>query len=225
MPNGVDEGTVGLLPRDNQLAAQLGLPENVPVIGYVGSILEYEGLTDLAKACASLAMRGIPFVFLLVGEEKNDRNGMRPITEEIQNVFANARILDRLFFTGRVPFSEVKSYYSLIDIAPIPRRPYTVSEMVSPIKPIEALAMGKTLIVSDVEALLDFVQDGKTGLSFGKGDWRDLESKLEVAINDKKLRERMARDGLDYVHNHRTWPKICEAAATHVGLSKADSPA
>jgi glycosyltransferase involved in cell wall biosynthesis len=223
MPNGVDEGTVGLLPRDNQLAAQLGLPENLPVIGYVGSILEYEGLTDLAKACAGLAGNGISFLFLLVGEEKNDRNGMRPITEEIKTIFENAGIADRLFLTGRVPFSQIKSYYSLIDIAPIPRRPYEVSEMVSPIKPVEALAMGKTLVVSDVEALLDFVNDGTTGLSFRKGDWQDLQSKLATAIIDKGLRDRLSQNGLNFVNNHRTWPKICEAAATHVGLSKADS--
>ena len=92
--------------------------------------------------------------------------------------------------------------------------------MVSPIKPVEALAMGKTLVVSDVEALLDFVQGGATGLSFRKGDWNDLENKLALAIDDKKLRERFACDGMEFVRNNRTWPKICEAAALHMGINK-----
>ena len=219
MPNGVDANAVTIHPYDAHLARQLGLPSNVPVIGYVGSILQYEGLVDLAKACVGLAGRGISFSLLIVGEEKNSPDGVKLITEQIKEIFSQAQIQDRLFLPGRVPFSQVHAYYSLIDIAPIPRRPYLVSEMVSPIKPVEALAMGKTLVVSDVEALLDFVQDGATGLSFRKGDWNDLENKLALAIDDKKLRERFACDGMEFVRNNRTWPKICEAAALHMGLT------
>jgi glycosyltransferase involved in cell wall biosynthesis len=219
MPNGVDTKAVTIHPYDAPLARQLGLPSNVPVIGYVGSILQYEGLIDLAKACVGLAGRRISFSLLIVGEEKNSPDGVKLITKQIKEIFSQAQIQDRLFLPGRVPFSQVHAYYSLIDIAPIPRQPYLVSEMVSPIKPVEALAMGKTLVVSDVEALLDFVQGGATGLSFRKGDWNDLENKLALAIDDKKLRERFTSNGMEFVRNNRTWPKICEAAALHMGLT------
>lgn len=218
MPNGIDPELVGAPPRDDALALALGLPSGVPVVGYIGSIVEYEGLTDLATACASLAGRGIRCSLLIVGEEKPGAMGVTPITAEIRRIFAVAGIADRLFMPGRVPFAQVRSYYSLIDIAPITRRPYLVSEMVSPIKPVEALAMGKTLVASDVEALVDFVQEGRTGLRFRKGDVADLTRVLADAIEAPALRETLGRNGIDFIRAERTWPRICERAAAHMGI-------
>lgn len=219
MPNGIDPELVGSPPRDEALGAGLGLPRGVPVVGYIGSIVEYEGLTDLAAACASLAVRGMRCSLLIVGEEKPGAMGATPITAEIRRIFAAAGIADRLFMPGRVPFARVRSYYSLIDVAPITRRPYLVSEMVSPIKPVEALAMGKTLIVSDVEALVEFVQDGRTGLRFRKGDVADLARVLAQAIEAPALRETLGHNGMDFIRAERTWPRICERAATHIGIA------
>ncbi|NLS07854.1 glycosyltransferase [Rhizobium sp. P32RR-XVIII] len=218
MPNGVNADAVFSPPRDQPLASRLGIPFGIPVIGYVGSIIDYEGLPDLALACVGLAESGYDFRLLIVGDEGRPQFGGTPITDEIRAFFKAAGIEDRLIMQGRVPFSEVASFYSLIDIAPIPRRPYKVSEMVSPIKPIEALAMGKVLIVSSVEAMKDFTQQGKTGLAFEKGNIRDLQAKLQKALHNPALRETLKQNAQEFVRNNRTWPAICKRAAKHMTL-------
>lgn len=218
MPNGVNEDTVFSPARDEQLASKLDIPVGVPVIGYVGSIIDYEGLPDLARACVGLAESGYNFRLLVVGSEKQHQLNGTPISDEIRSIFRAAGLEGKLIMPGRVPFSEVASYYSLIDIAPIPRRPYKVSEMVSPIKPIEALAMGKVLIVSDVEALKDFTQHGQTGLAFEKGNILDLQDKLQQALDSATLREMLKKNAQEFVRNSRTWPAICKRAAKHMML-------
>lgn len=219
MPNGVDDALRGDCPRNAALAARLGLPEGIPVIGYIGSIVGYEGLPDLAAACGLLAARGIRFSLLIVGSEKPDSNGRAAITSEIRQICATNGIADRLFMPGRIPFDEIRQYYSLIDIAPITRRPDKVSEMVSPIKPVEALAMGRALIVSDVEALVDLTQGGRTGMTFRKGDIEHLAAVLATMIQDPPLRARLGQAGMSFVREQRTWPRICEQAAAHIGLA------
>lgn len=227
MPNGVPERTVGTPARCEDLATRLHIPADVSVIGYVGSLLEYEGLPDLAQACVGLGNRGYDFRLLIVGGEKRDKVGATPISDEIRGVFRAAGMEEKLIMQGQVPFDDVISFYSLIDIAPIPRRPYQVSEMVSPIKPIEALAMGKVVVLSDVEALKDFSQNGRTGLLFQKGNVADLEEKLLQALTDPDLREKLRNNGQEFVRTTRTWPAICAAALQSLqmaGLMKGPRP-
>lgn len=219
MPNGITASAVRTLERDDRLADKLGIPRGTPVIGYIGSILPYEGLPDLASACAGLAKLGVDFRLLVVGKEGKDAGAPTPISDEMRDIFYHAGIADRLIMPGRVPHSEVSSFYSLIDIAPIPRRSFEVTELVSPIKPIEALAMRKVLIVSDVEALKDFTQEGRTGIQFKKDSIADLEEKLALTLSDSDLRARLAANGQEFVRNERTWQTICQNAARFIGLS------
>jgi glycosyltransferase involved in cell wall biosynthesis len=216
----VDDASVFSPEEDRTLAEKLKIPAGIPVIGYVGSIIEYEGLPDLARASVALAKKGYDFRLLIVGSEKRLKDGTAPITDEIQECFRAAGLSDKLIMPGRVPFETVSSYYSLIEIAPIPRLPFKVSEMVSPIKPIEALAMGKVLIVSNVEALKDFAQAGETGLLFEKGNVADLEAKIRLALDKPELRSTLKVNAQQFVRENRTWSAICERAAGHLGLRR-----
>ncbi|MDP5084988.1 MAG: glycosyltransferase, partial [Yoonia sp.] len=224
MPNGVAEEFVRSLPADRDLADKLNLPKECPVIGYIGSILEYEGLQDLAQACVGLAKRGVDFRLLLVGQEKPNKVEGTPITDEIRKIFKDAGIFERLIMPGRVPFSEVERYYSLIDIAPIPRRPYEVAHMVSPIKPLEAMAKAKAVVVSDVAALSDMVESGITGMVFRAGDADHLEEQLALLIADRSLIGRVQQAGQDFVKDSRTWRSICATAATNLDISYKEKP-
>ena len=218
MPNGVSAESIEVPKRSEALRRALGLRPDVLTIGYIGSIVEYEGLQDLAMACVEVARKGLDFNLLIVGEEKADTSGQTPITSQIDSLFRSAGIEDRLFMPGRVPLSEVEAHYSLVDISPIPRLPFQVCELVSPIKPVEALAYGKTLIVSDVKALEYFVQDGSTGLMFPKGDVQALANQLERAIGNAELRNRLRESGMTFVRNAHTWSTICRDAAAHIGI-------
>ena len=140
------------------------------------------------------------FRILLVGDGEmmpNLRNSVRFLQLE-----------DIVKFTGRVDHEEVNRYYSLIDIAPLPRKGFRVCELVSPLKPFEAMGAGKVLITSSVQALADIVDDGVTGLIFEKDNSEDLAVKLESVILSKELRERIGINANKWVIENHSWDVI-----------------
>ena len=208
LPNSCDPERFAPRARDAALAARLGIPASVPVIGYIGAFVQYEGLEDLVAAGAMLRGRGRDFRLLLIGGETTSGAGKGPVTAEIERIAAETGLGDRLIMPGRVPHEEVAAYYSLIDIAPFPRKPQPVTEMVSPMKPLEALAMEKAVVVSSVAALTEMIADGETGLIFAKGDVASLAEVLDRLIGDRGLRARLGRNGRDWAVRQRTWAEM-----------------
>lgn len=195
--NGVDaERFVPIEPRQ-ELARKLGLPANVPVIGYVGSFVDYEGLDDLVRAAGLLSRRDVEFRLLLVGDGA--------VLEELRRLVREERLDERVILTGRVPHDEVEAYYSLVDICPFPRKPWEVCEMVSPLKPFEAMAMQKVVVVSSTRALSEIVSDGTNGLVFQKGNVTALADALQRLVQDTALRRRLEQTGRAWVLQNRTW--------------------
>lgn len=213
-PNSCDPLQFVPRPRDSELAALLGIPADVPVIGYIGSFVQYEGLEHLVEAAVKLRDRGLDFRLLLVGNENASGSERGPITEEILRISKGAGLDDLLLMPGRVPHDQVEAYYSLIDIAPFPRKPQPVTEMVSPMKPLEAFAMEKAVVVSSVKALEEMVQHNRTGLVFRKGDVGDLADTLAQLIEDGALRERLGKAGRAWVEQERTWQRTAKKALT-----------
>jgi len=196
LPNGVD--TSRFLPRgrDRQLAAELGLTDSV-VIGYVGSVLDYEGIDLLLEAVARLRTRRNDFHLLVVGDGA--------AYDECVALRNRLGLQDVTTFTGRIPHHEVERYYSLIDIAPFPRMPLPVCEAVSPLKPFEAMAMGKVPVVSSVAALTEIVQHDENGLVFTKGEVESLVEVLDNVVGDPDLRARLGVAARDWVVRERDW--------------------
>jgi glycosyltransferase involved in cell wall biosynthesis len=200
VPNGVDPERFAPQPRDAELKAELGLAGKT-VIGYVGSMVAYEGLDDLLRAIAMLKARvEIPFAALLVGDGQQ--------LEALKALAAQLGLMDIVVFTGRVQHDLVERYYSLIDIAPLPRKPLRVCEIVSPLKPFEAMAMEKALVVSSVAALAEIVEDDITGLIHRKGEVEHLAHVLERLLCQPELRLRLARAAGAWVRRERDWRAI-----------------
>jgi len=196
LPNCVDAARFEPRTRDLELEAQLDVSGKT-VIGYVGSLNEYEGLDLLIEAAAELAKTRTDFKVLIVG------SGIEQ--ERLAAIVAELNLGTHVIFTGRVPHSEVEKYYSLIDIAPFPRLALPVCEMVSPLKPFEAMAMQKACIVSSVDALTEIVQDGVTGRVFEKNSAADLMRVLgELLDNPSQIRE-FGTSARSWVLNNRTW--------------------
>lgn len=207
LPNSCDPTRFHPGDRDLTLAQKYGIPSNVPVIGYIGTFVHYEGLEDLAGACAQLKSQGIEFRLLLVGNEDVSGNGVGPITQAIHDIATRAGFSDWLIMPGRIPHSDVERYYSLIDIAPFPRKPLPVCEMVSPMKPLEAMAMKKAVIVSSVRALSEMVRHEHNGLIFEKGNIEDFSRQMRVLIERPDLRKMFGENGRQWVEQERTWLK------------------
>lgn len=194
-PNAVD-AALAPRPRRGELARRIGLPEGVPVIGYIGSFVDYEGLDDLVAACALLRDRGLAFHLLLVGD------GL--VRDAVLEQARAAGLGDRTTAVGRVPHDEVPDYHALVDLCPFPRKPWPVCELVSPLKPYEAMALGKCVLVSDVAAMAEMVRDGETGVVVRHGGstaWADaLQARLlagDAAAVGGRARE--------WVRRERSW--------------------
>jgi len=158
-PNGVDLALFGdPPPRDDALAAKLGLGDG-PVIGFIGSFYDYEGLGDLIAAMPSLRQRYPNASLLLVGGG--------PLDAALRG---QAHGLPGIHFTGRVPHHEVERYYSLIDVLAYPRKASRLTELVTPLKPLEAMAQGRIVAASDVGGHRELIADGATGALFAPDD-------------------------------------------------------
>lgn len=199
LPNGVDTERFRPVPRDAALAGELGIGNQV-VIGYVGSVLPYEGIDVLLRAVAQLRERSAEFHVLIVGDGAAYNQSIQ-LRDELE-------LADIVTFTGRVPHEEIERYYSLIDIAPFPRLPVPVCEMVSPLKPFEAMAMGKVPVVSSVAALAEIVEDGRTGLVFDKGEPGSLALALERLLRDDELRRSLSVSAQAWAASERDWSSI-----------------
>lgn len=202
VPNGVDSQRFKPSPPDRALSHRLGLDGKI-VIGYVGSLLDYEGLDLLIRAAHVLWRERHDFHVLLVGDGAEKAN--------YEELARGLGVLGSIVtFVGRVDHEDVGKYYSLIDISPFPRLPVEVCELVSPLKPFEAMAMGKAVIASDVRALAEVVSDGRNGLLHEKGSVEDLVRTLRLLMEDKDLRGRLGRDARDWVVAHRDWRRLAD---------------
>jgi len=197
IPNGVNTSKFKPLPKNNTLQKTLNIQDKV-VIGYLGSFVSYEGLDYLVEAIDILIKKDIKnIIVLMVGDGA--------IYEDIQEKVKKLDISSFFIFTGRVPHKKIKEYYSLVDIAPFPRKGVPVCEMVSPLKPFEAMSMGKAILVSNVSALSEIVQDKKTGLIFQKDNTSDFANSLEELITDEHLRKDLGSKARVWVKEHREW--------------------
>ena len=213
---GVDESKIYLVPncadvemykpleKDEELLKKLNIPQNCPIISYIGTVVVYEGLDDLVRACAILRDKGIDFRLLIVGKANSEKANIK-YEKHINNLVHELKLEEKVIFTGQVPSEDTPKYYGISDIVPIGRKPLLVSEIVSPIKPYEAMAMEKTVIVSDVEALKEVVIDNETGLYFKKGDINSYAEVLEKAILNTELREKLGKQGRQWVLENRKW--------------------
>ena len=201
IPNAVDTSKFNPRPRDDGLAAHLGIERGEVVLGYISSMVSYEGITYLLQAARILRDRGRRVRVLLVGDG-----------EERGALVDEARTLGLLKdgtvrFTGRVPHDEVAAYYSIIDIFVVPRTNDRVSQLVTPLKPYEAMAMQRCLVVSGVGALLEIVSHGETGVSFVPEDPVSLADTIEPLLDDPTGRARLGAAAREWVLAHRTWTR------------------
>lgn len=187
------------LPRsaDHDLGATLGIPDGTLTIGYVTSMVEYEGIDILLHGFASLQKSDVNVHLLLVGDG--------PVLDSLKTLAKELGVAQSVTFTGQVPHDQVARYYSLIDIFVVPRRPTTVSQLVTPLKPFEAMSMAKTVVVSGVSALKEIATQSRAMYSFVPNDHADLARVLHDLVLDEHLRGELGQRARKWVEEHRSW--------------------
>ncbi len=202
VPNGVD--LVRFVPRGRprHLAERLGVAPDDVVIGHIGAIRNLEGLDLLLEAADILRGRDLRFRVVIVGDG-SELPALKALSEE--------RTLQQVVhFQGQVPHQKILDYYGLIDIFVMPRTRSRVTELVTPIKPYEAMAMERAVVVSDVGALREIVSDGETGLVCAADSAEDLAAKCAALLQNPDLRGDLGRRARRWVAEHRGWPKVVE---------------
>ncbi|GAA2563996.1 glycosyltransferase involved in cell wall biosynthesis [Neomicrococcus aestuarii] len=201
LPNAADTVEFAPVPKDRGLLRSRGISENDVVIGYAGSIVAYEGLDTLVEGFSKASIHSARLKLLIVGDGK-DLGRVREIVK------AN-NLEDRVIFTGRIPSQQVPKHVNLMDVVVCPRRSNTVTEMVSPIKPLEAFAAGKAVIVSNVGPLVELVgQDQDRGLIFEAGEPEDLSRKIRTLIEDSETRTELGRKARSWTRQTRDWSEM-----------------
>ncbi len=196
VPNAVSESFLRPLPAARgRLRAGLGIQPDEHVVGLVSSLVAHEGIGTLLEAVKLLGDRGVRARALIVGDG--------PERTALQRQAADLS-LDAIF-TGWVPSSKVRDYHAVLDVFVVPRTPDRVCQLVTPLKPVEAMASGLPVVVSSVRALAEIVQDGETGLLFPPLDAEALADQLKQLLDNPELRRKLGASAREWVARDRTW--------------------
>jgi PEP-CTERM/exosortase A-associated glycosyltransferase len=206
VPNGVDPEWLEKRPPATALAQRWGLG-NGPVFAYIGSFSHYEGLPFLVDAAPDILERLPDARLLLVGGGR-DEGVLRE---------AARRVGPRVILTGRISQEEVRDIYTLVDVLILPRRRMRLTELVTPLKPLEAMAVGTPILASDIGGHAELVVDGDTGLLFKTESRESLVEQAVRLASDSALREHVAGQARRFVEAERTWDHVVAAYRTAYG--------
>jgi len=197
IPNAVDVELFRIDAQpDSALRRSLGL-DGATVVGFAGSFYGYEGLDLLLEAACLLLPRHPQLRVLLVGGGPQESN--------LRAQANAARHPQQVIFTGRVPHADVQRYYGLIDILAYPRLPIRLTELVTPLKPLEAMAQGRMLVASDVGGHRELIRHGETGFLFRAGDAGSLAAAIDELLAKRQRWPEIRRQARQFVEVERTW--------------------
>lgn len=199
-PNGVDLEMFGdPPPRDAALAGELGFAEGDPVIGFIGSFYDYEGLDLLIDALPLLRARHANARLLLVGGG--------PMEQALRARALASPAAHAIHFTGRVPHAEVERYYSLVDIQAYPRKASRLTELVTPLKPLEAMAQECLVAASDVGGHRELIADAATGTLFAPDDPEACAEALAALLDARHDWPAMRQRARAHVRENHDWAR------------------
>ncbi len=196
-PNGVDLTLFGEpAARDPELSRSLGL-DGAEVVGFIGSFYDYEGLDDLIAAMPALVAARPRARLVLVGGG--------PMEKALRAQAAASPAADAIRFVGRVPHDAVERYYALIDVLAYPRKRMRLTDLVTPLKPLEAMAQGRLVAASDVGGHRELIRDGETGTLFRPDDPAAIAQALAALLADRSGWDARRTQARAFVERERNW--------------------
>ncbi len=198
VPNGVEVDRFSRLHSDQELISELGLAGKT-VVGYIGSLFAWEGIDDLVRAVPSIVRRAPHARILIVGGGE--------LASRTERLIEELDVAEFVKLIGRIPHHEVTRYYSILDVLVYPRKSTRNTELCTPLKPLEAMAMEKAILGSDVGGIRELVVGG-TGLLYRAGDPSALARQCLKLISDQDQRIRFGRAARAHVTETRGWKTL-----------------
>jgi len=174
--------------------------EDKLVVGYIGSLRELEGVDLTAEAVSILKQKGVNVNFFVLSSEAG-QNELRTYSKEL-GIAENSHIV------GPVPHDQVAPFYDLIDVFVVSRPDTRVTRLVTPLKPFEAMRSGRAVVVADLPALAEIVDDGKTGRLYPVGDVNALVEVVEELLGNEEIREQLGQNAQSWIFANRTWQTV-----------------
>jgi glycosyltransferase involved in cell wall biosynthesis len=197
VPNAVSEEFLQPLPDATALRNELGIKPKEHVVGVVSSLVPHEGIGTLLEATRLLKDRGLPVRVLIVGDG--------PERAALQRQAAGLGLGEAAIFTGHVPAAKVREFHALLDVFVVPRTPDRVCQLVTPLKPVEAMASGLCVVTSDVKALAEIIKPDVTGALTIPQDPLALADSLELLVSSPDMRRKLGDNAREWVARDRTW--------------------
>ena len=169
------------------------------VIGFIGSFYRYEGLDLLINAFSQLSTTMPDAKLLLVGGGEVER--------ELKDQVQRLNLTDKVIIPGRISHDRIPGVYALIDVLVYPRYSMRLTELVTPLKPLEAMAMGKALVASDIGGHRELIRNNETGILFPAGNKFALSESIGSLLKDHVLRTRIEKQGNEWVKENHTWDR------------------
>jgi glycosyltransferase involved in cell wall biosynthesis len=204
VPNSVDDRFLAPPPDPADLRKELGIAPDEVAVGVISTLNAYEGIDTLVDAVAVLRRGKVPVRLVVVGSG--------PVAAALRDQAAARGIEAACVFTGRVPFGQIRTYHACLDVFCVPRSDVPVCRLVTPLKPLEAMATGRPVVASDLPPLREIVDDQRTGLLTPPGDADALAERLHELACDPDRRTRMGDAARQWVTAHRSWT---DAAAVY----------
>lgn len=226
---GISERRITLIPNavnvdafpfggsaSGELAGELGLAGKL-VLGFIGSFYPYEGLHTLLEAFPEIAESDPRIRLLLVGGG--------PAEDELRSMANGSGLADRVVFTGRVPHGRIGHYYDLVDIFVYPRTSSRLTDLVTPLKPLEAMARGKMVVASDVGGHRELVRDGETGTLFPPDDAGALARTVAQVLARPDTWAAQIERARRFVEKERSWETVAARyPPVYEGLVQPSNP-
>ncbi|WP_084955660.1 glycosyltransferase family 4 protein [Thermoactinospora rubra] len=200
-PNAVDDSLLTADYDGEAFRRAYGIADGEVVVGSVSSIVAYEGFATLLRAAAILRDQGTPVRVLIVGDGA-ERDNLLELAAEL-------RLADAVL-PGRVGPEEALQAQAAIDIFACPREDLQVCRLVTPLKPVEAMALGKPVVLSDLPALAELIGTEGAGVLVPPGDPGELAKALAALREDPAKRAEMGEAGRAEVAAKRTWGRVAE---------------
>lgn len=200
-PNAVSDDLLMMNKSASQARLEIGVSE-LPTFGIISTLYSFENTSLLIAALEELESSGRSAQLLIIGDG--------PDLAALKDKAYKSRVKDRIYFFGRIPNNKIPTYYQALDVFCVPRTRSRVTELVTPLKPIEAMALNRPVLASNLPAMAELITTGETGLLIEPDSLSALTNSLDRLLYDSHYRISLARNAKDWVATNRTWSQVAQ---------------